>query len=237
MKEIGSQLLLHVGDHRLQGLFTDLRPMSHLITHAARLPAHTQSTGLASILRPHSLPEPPPTDTVGHPQCVFDGCPPAAAPHAFHRLALLKASCRVSFLLPLPDRLVQRLNSCLRHFYVLLTVASTDAYGTHDLVIDLPRAGWHPASFTSLAPATHGSGLASVLRLDGLKGIRLRDHFFCPGTILWQTVSTMQGLPENLAGVNLDTLRWLKQLRVSGWIRYEPTPVGGFCASRSSQPD
>src|SRR5262249_48594981 len=62
----------------------NLRPVAHLVSHAAGLTAHAEGAGLAGVLAPHRLPELPPANSVGHAQRVADRRPTAAARHAFH---------------------------------------------------------------------------------------------------------------------------------------------------------
>ena len=50
---------LHVGHHRLERFFAHLGEVARLVHHAARLPTHSHSAGLAGVLGTHRLPEGP----------------------------------------------------------------------------------------------------------------------------------------------------------------------------------
>ena len=50
---------LHVGNHRLQRLFTDLRKPADLVDHSSLLAAHAKRAGLAGVFGSHRLPERP----------------------------------------------------------------------------------------------------------------------------------------------------------------------------------
>src|SRR5262249_17771514 len=84
-KKLGADAALHVANHGLEGLFTNLRPLPGLVAHAAALAAHAKGARFTSVLGPHGPPQPPPTHAIGHAQRVLDGGPSAAAFHALHR--------------------------------------------------------------------------------------------------------------------------------------------------------
>src|SRR5262245_46000819 len=49
LEKLRLQTILHVGDHRMEGLLADLGEVAQFVAHAARLPAHAQGTGLAGV--------------------------------------------------------------------------------------------------------------------------------------------------------------------------------------------
>ena len=53
--KFGRDRRLHIRDHRLHALFTDLGKATGFVDHAASLATHSQRTGLACVLRPQSL--------------------------------------------------------------------------------------------------------------------------------------------------------------------------------------
>ncbi len=84
LEKVRSQPPLHVGDHRLERLLANLRPVAQFVAHAAGLSAHAQRAGLAGVLGPHRFPKLSPADPVGHSQRVTNGRPTAAALHRNH---------------------------------------------------------------------------------------------------------------------------------------------------------
>src|SRR5690606_26552836 len=85
-EKFGSKGPLHVGGHRLEALFADLREEPAFVDHTAQLAAHADGTGLTSVFGTHSAPESREADLAGQSHRIRDRLPAAAAFERFHRL-------------------------------------------------------------------------------------------------------------------------------------------------------